>query len=215
MRRILAPALCAVFFAGCITMRTVPINASTPNLAVAPESRVPLRVAFVVPDPMGMRVMWTPPGMAAGGAVTKDQTEEFKGEDGLPVGRELSRTGGDVCSQVFEQCVALRQLPPPGAYDAVVIGRAATMNMTGHVAGFTASMDYNLDWKLEVLDKDNAPIMSQTGRTPTVTNQPAALDPAAKFGEAASELISGLVKEWGSTLSSSDILRNYARQIKK
>lgn len=181
--------------AGCITAKPITIDARPIELGLAPQERLPLRVAVVVPDPMGWRLMFTPPGRGP-----RDQTNEFKGEAGYPLTRELSRVTHETFSQVFEQVTPLRQLPDPGQYDAVVTASIGNVNL----ANTRGEMELNMEWKLNALNAANVEILGRTGKTPTKSFTIKASFSAdglvASLGKVSSETLSELSRDWALVL---------------
>lgn len=181
--------------AGCITAKPISIDARPIELGLAPQERLPLRIAVVVPDPMGWRLMFTPPGRGP-----RDQTNEFKGEAGYPLTRELSRVTHETFSQVFEQVTPLRQLPDPGQYDAVVTASIGNVNL----ANTQGEMELNMEWKLNALNAANVEILGRTGKTPTKSFTIKASFSAdglvASLGKVSSETLSELSRDWALVL---------------
>jgi hypothetical protein len=164
--RHLALALAAALPLGaCVTLKLHPVafNAPAPELGLSAEQRLPLNVAVVIPDPMGLRYYYTPPAMAAGGARRMDQTDQLQGDKGLPLGGELARLVDQSFPAAFQHAAVLRQLPAPGEYDAVVELSVASIDQVAYMkgAGFGGvDSEMWMDWKMTVLDKKNVEVFS-------------------------------------------------------
>ena len=179
----------------CITAKPISIDARAIELGLAPQERLPLRVAVVVPDPMGWRLMFSPPNSRP-----RDQTNEFKGEAGYPLTRELSRVTLETFSQVFEQVTALRQLPDPGQYDAVISASVGNVNL----ANTRGEMELNMEWKLNALNGSSVEVFNRTGKTPTksfvIKASFSADGMVASLGKVSSETLSELARDWALVL---------------
>lgn len=181
--------------AGCITAKPITIDARPIELGLAPQERLPLKVAIVVPDPMGWRLMYSPPGSSP-----RDQTNEFKGEAGYPLTRELSRVTQETFSQVFEQVTPLRQLPDPGLYDAVITASVGNVNL----ANRRGEMELNMEWKLNALNAGNVEVFGRTGKTPgksfVIKASFSADGMVESLGKVSSETLSELARDWALVL---------------
>lgn len=188
-------------FAGCITAKPIPLDARPIELGLAPQERLPLKVAVVVPDPMGWRLMFSPAGRGP-----RDQTNEFKGEAGYPLTRELSRVTQETFSQVFEQVTALRQLPDPGQYDAVITASIGNVNLAplNNSIGGGGGMNLDMEWKLAAMNGGNVETFSRSGKTPNkVVEVKASFSTdgfVANLGKASSDSLSELAREWALVL---------------
>lgn len=181
--------------AGCITAKPIQIDARAIELGLAPQERLPLKVAVVVPDPMGWRLMFTPPG-----GTPRDQTNEFKGEAGYPLTRELSRVTQETFSQVFEQVTPLRQLPEPGQHDAVITASVSNVNL----ANTRGEMELNMEWKLAAMNGGNVEVFGRSGKTPTKSFTIKASFSTdglvGSLGKISSETLSELTRDWALVL---------------
>ncbi len=192
---------CLIPLAGCITAQPIPLDARPIELGLAPQERLPLKVAVVVPDPMGWRLMFSPPGRGP-----RDQTNEFKGEAGYPLTRELSRVTQETFSQVFEQVTAMRQLPDPGQYDAVVTASIGNVNLTplnGSMGG-GGGMNLNMEWKLAAMNGSNIEVFARNGKTPDKFVEVKASFSTdgfvANLGKASSNALSEQARDWALVL---------------
>ncbi len=159
----LAVALSA---AACINLQVREANfqGPTPQLGLSEAERVPMRIAVVVPDPMGARYYYTPPAMAAGGARRMDQTDQMRGTNTW--GTELARLSGEAFSAAFTYAAVLRHLPAPGEYDAVVEVTLTSIDQQIFMSGMRSTSDIWLDWKMSVLDNKNIEVFSTSGTLP-------------------------------------------------
>ncbi len=184
--------------AGCISVRPIPIDARAIEMGLAPQERLPLRVAVVVPDPMGWRMMFTPHGRSP------REDKAFKGDVNYPLTRELSRVTHETFSQVFEQVTPLRQLPDPGQYDAVVTASIVNVNQAPANASMAPPMELNMEWKLTAFNGDNVEIFGRTGKTQTksfVIQASFSTDGyIASLGKLSSEMLSELARDWALQL---------------
>ena len=122
-----------VSLSACFTyqVKPFPINTKTESLNIEPSSKLPLKVAVVVPDPLGTRVMYTPPG----DRTPMDQTDQMHGDQVaiVPLARELAKISIEMCSQVFDQAVLLRQMPSPKEFDAVIQLKISSINTIAYM----------------------------------------------------------------------------------
>jgi hypothetical protein len=186
---------------GCITAKPITLDARPIELGLAPQERLPLKVAVVVPDPMGWRLMFTPAGRGP-----RDQTNEFKGEAGYPLTRELSRVTHETFTQVFEQVTPLRQLPDPGQYDAVITASIGNVNLAPLNAsmGGGGGMNLDMEWKLAAMNGGNVEVFSRNGKTPNkVVEVKASFSTdgfVANLGKTSSDALSELARDWALVL---------------
>lgn len=201
MTKLIALLFVLLPLGGCITAKPITIDARPIELGLAPQERLPLRVAVVVPDPMGWRLMYSPPGRGP-----RDQTNEFKGEAGYPVTRELSRVTQETFSQVFQQVTALRQLPDPGQYDAVITASIGNVNLTplNSSMGGGGGMNLNMEWKLAAMNGDNVEVFARNGKTPDKFVEVKASFSTdgfvANLGKASSDALSEQARDWALVL---------------
>ena len=168
MRKSLALAFCAaaaLSMSACFTLQMHPVsfNSPTPDLGLSAGQKLPLRVAVVVPDPMGFRYYYTPPK-----GKRMDQTEQFRGEQGMPISGELARLAAETFPVAFQNASVLRHEPTPGEYDAVIELAVVSIDETIEIksGGFGgADSELWMDWKLSVLDKGNVELLSKKGTT--------------------------------------------------
>lgn len=172
MKKLILAALC-LSLAACFTIqvRPIPFRGPTPDLGLTPEQKLPLHVAVVIPDPMGFRYYLSLQG-GRGHSVRQDQTEHFGGEKYLPIPEELARLAAEAFPGAFQSVSVLRQLPPPGEYDAVVVLAVAAIeeNFQWGDPLFGAGgtfVELSLDWKLSVLGKGNVELLSIEDSTGT------------------------------------------------
>jgi hypothetical protein len=194
-------------------VKPFPINAKTENLNINPSSKLPLKVAVVIPDPLGTRLMYTPPNSKK---PPMDQTDQMHGDQVamVPLARELAKVSIETFSQVFDQAILFRQLPPPGEYDAVIQIRISSINTIGYMKGpFNAWQDVSLDWKLSVLDNQGIELIDKKDMTPAkklVVKGSFSMDPWINSMSALlSEQLTELGKQWGLMLYSSPELEKY------
>ena len=208
----------------CFTyqVKPFPINAKTENLNIEPSSKLPLKVAVVVPDPLGTRVMYTPPkGHGRPDQKPMDQTDQMHGDQVaiVPLARELAKVSIETFSQVFDQAVLLRQMPSPGEFDSTIQLKISNINSIAYMESpFNAWQEVSLDWKLIILDNQGIEILNKKGLTAAKRldiKGSFSMDPFInKMSEIMSDQLTELGKEWGSMLYSSEELRNYAKQKK-
>jgi hypothetical protein len=215
--RMLSATLLFLLAAGCYTARPIPISTQAENLHIDPASKLPLRVAIVVPDPHGHRIIMGA-RLHDGSSNVGDATNAFHGDAGMPVGREVAKVAGETFSQLFDQAIVMRQQPPPGEYDAIIQVDVTEVNVLtfythGGLAGRT---EVALAWKLRVMDSQGVEILSRKDLTPVESYElPASFsfDPYINaMGAAISKVITRMVKEWGLMLSSSEELRAYSKR---
>jgi len=153
-----------------IQVRPIPFHGPTPDLGLTPEQKLPLRLAVVIPDPMGLRYYLSMQG-GRGHSVRQDQTEHFGGEKYLPIPEELSRQAAEAFPGAFESVSILRQLPPPGEYDGVVVLAVAALEENfqwgSPLSGGGTYVELSMDWKLSVLGKGNVELLSTQDSTGT------------------------------------------------
>lgn len=154
--------LAAALLAACINLQVRDANfrGPTPRLDLAETQKLPLKVAVVIPDPMGVRYYYTPPAQAAGGAQRMDQTDQMRGGTSWAV--ELARLSGEAFPAAFRYAAVLRQLPAPGEYDAVI---ELSLTSIDQVIVMQGGLNNELwaDWKLSVMNKKNVETFSTTG----------------------------------------------------
>jgi len=164
-------ALC-LSLASCfsIQVRPIPFRGPAPDLGLTPDQKLPLHLAVVIPDPMGFRYYLSMQG-GRGHSVRQDQTEHFGGEKYLPIPEELSRQAAETFPSAFESVSVLRQLPPPGEYDGVVVLAVAALEENfqwgSPLSGGGTYVDLSMDWKLSVLGKGNVELLSTQDSTGT------------------------------------------------
>jgi len=185
--------------AGCATMQPVQLKAETPNLNIAGKKA--LKVAVVVQDPMAYTLFYR--GVA--GKYTRDMTPEMRSA-GLALESELSRVSVETFSQAFNQVVALRDLPQPGQYDAVVNLSIGKVLMQESVSVTGESCDTTAEWNMSVLDKQNKEVLSKKGVSPMHNFGWSAFNPRPGFSKGITSVLSliipELAKEWGTALYS-------------
>ncbi len=212
----LLASMSIVLTSGCIQIRPIPMDARIGTMLEL--ERLPLRVAVVVPDPPTHRVMYTPPAMT-GRRDPIDQTEQMS-ESVWPLGGELARASRKVFSQLFADVASLRQLPPPGEYDAVIQPRIDVVRIIGFMDSSMLSVrawqNLSFDWGITVLDHAGVQMLGQTG-----TTSEKRIDVEASFstkgyvntlGAGSSELLASMVKEWGTMIALSPEIRAYAHR---
>lgn len=208
--------------AGCAGMGQplgpVAINAQTPNLNIDASKKLPLKLAVVVPDPMGYTIMYYGAGYKEGmetekgvkGGYFRDMTTGFH-ETGFFLEREISRTASEAFSQAFNQVVIVRELPQPGQYDGIVqvnipkIALHERVNITGE------SCDVTTEWSFSVLDGQNKEILGKKGVSPSQNFTWSVLSPQRDFvnamGPIMSKTVTDLTKEWTEAIYGSEAVR--------
>lgn len=169
MRRFpLLLTLAPLVFSGCITMQPFPIDAQAPKLGVHAENRLPLSAAVVIPDPMGMRMLfWAD---MFGKQRTDDRTSTKNGDAMYPAGRELAKISQDTFSQVFSQAAVVRRLPSPGEYDVVVKLTIPEAQVNQQVRNRWLPEDrvsVKITWAMSVLNRDNVEVLAKAGAEST------------------------------------------------
>ncbi len=213
------PALQIITLGGCYTVRPIPISAQAENLNLDPSAKLPLKVAVVVPDPHGHRIIMGT-RMHDGNSKVGDATNAFHGDAGMPVGREVAKVAGETLAQVFDHVITMRQQPPPGEYDAIIQVNVTEVNVLTFYThgGLAGSTEVTLAWKMRVMDSQGVEMLIRKDLTPIESYKlPASFsfDPYIDaMGAAISKVIPAMVKEWGLMLSSSEELRAYAQRKK-
>ncbi|MDD5629110.1 MAG: hypothetical protein PHU21_08595 [Elusimicrobia bacterium] len=173
MRITALPVVCAAVAltaSACFTMQVHPVSfhAPTPELGLAPGQKLPLRVAVVIPDPMGFRYYSAGRG-GRSGSVLQDQTEQFGGEQGIPIPSELARLSAEAFPAAFQSVSIVRQLPAPGEYDAVVELSVTSVEQDASwispFSGGGAGMLLLMNWRLSVLGRGNKELLSRDRTT--------------------------------------------------
>ena len=159
----------ALLCSGCINLqvRDANFHGPTPQLGLSDSQKVPLKVAVVIPDPMGVRYYYTPPSMAAGGSKRMDQTDSMHGSKSWAT--ELARLSSEAFPSAFQYAAVVRQLPAPGEYDAVVELELTSVDQQAFMKGVGfggVDNDMWVAWKMSVLDGKNVETYSTQGVTP-------------------------------------------------
>lgn len=214
--------LALVILAGCAGMGQplgpVDIKAQTPNLNIEPSQKLPLKLAVVVPEPMGYTIMYYGAGYKEGmenekglkGGYFRDMTAGFH-EMGFYLEREISKVTAETFSQAFSQVVVLRELPPPGQYDVVVQLNIPKITLFERVNITGESCDVTTAWSMSVLNGQNKEIIGKKGTSPVQNFTWSILNPGRDFhnamGPIMSKTVTDLAKDWADTLYSSAELR--------
>lgn len=193
---LLAAALCGCF---SVQMKPLEINAQASALDIPQGKRLPIKVAVVIPDPMGIRmVRVAPPDLFNPKGKVSDETSIYHGDKGIPMGRELAKLCAQSFPQAFDQAVLLRDLPAPGEYDIVVQASVSQITQSVVVKVLVAEETPSYDWKLTLLDKNNVEFFSTKGKA-VAKSFNYSMNPnesMRRMGRAAAEGASVIVKEW-------------------
>jgi len=220
-----------------VQMRPVSIHAQAEPMGIAPLEKIPLKLAVVVAEPHGHRIIithrpWSPgssPKVSSqnvafakgGGERTADQTNVFGGEQGIPIGRELTKVAGESFSQAFGTVSSFREAPAAGQYDLTAIIQVKKVDVFEYVNVnplFTpdkGSVEVMLNWDLSVVDRKGVEQFSRKGITPPEKFPVQSSSNADWFfdglGNACSKLLSRLAKELALSVYSSPEVRTHVQ----
>lgn len=200
--RYAAFVVAAALAAACVNLqvRDANFHGPTPQLGIAEAKKLPLKVAVVIPDPMGTRFYYTPPAQA--GAQRMDQTESARGFKSWAT--EVARLSNEAFPGAFQYAAVLSQLPAPGEYDAVIELSLTSIDQVAFMKFASLECDLWLDWKVTVLDKKNIETFSTKG-----TTSKQHFKVAAGFG--AEGMIRGIEEAGGPLMS--DVVREAALAV--
>lgn len=198
----IAWAALAVFVAGCV-VPPFELNPTTPNLNITAADKRPAKVAIVVQDPMAYSLLYQ-----GQGGYTRDMTAESRAK-GFQLEKDLAKIAEDTLSQEFSQVVVMRELPPPGQYDAVVSLAIGRILMKEDVKATGERCDVTAAWTMSVLDRGNKEILARDGISPSHSFDWSILSPSRGFvlgiDSTMSAILGELSQEWGSGLRSLDL----------
>ena len=214
-------ALVSTLIAGCAGMSAptgpVDIKAETPNLGIEASKKLPLKLAVVVPDPMGYTMMYY--GVKYNPETKKGYSRDMTGafqSGGYFLERELSKVASETFSQAFAQVVVQRDLPQPGQYDAAVQLNISKITFNEKVKVSGESSDVTTEWTLALYDGKNIEILNKKGAAPVHNFSWSVMSPArdhiVAMGPITSQTITYLVKEWAELLYGFEPLRAQAKR---
>ncbi len=207
---------------GCVHWRLPPLNPQAHALGIPEERKLPLRVAVVVPDPMGFRFMisFMAKGKPLGrGGKPQDWTGKFGGEQHWHVAPELARVSAAGFSQVFAEAVSLRAMPQPGEYDAVIEARVSQITLLDNIKPPSRrDGELALDWKLTVFDREGIELLSRQDIEHGEVYDAYYWFMLGRYNETLgnelSKVLGALAKRWAELVYNEEAVKAYAARVK-
>ncbi|MDD5712127.1 MAG: hypothetical protein PHY31_05120 [Smithellaceae bacterium] len=180
-----------------------------PDLKIAPADVRPLKVAVIIQDPMPYVFFYK-----GEGSYSRDCTAEGR-DGGMMVERDVSKLASDTLAQVFRQVVILRELPPPGQYDAVVEINIGQILLKEKVVITGETCNLTVDWRMTVLDSQNREIAEKRGVSPAYNFRFSIITPSKDIilgmNKYMPAIFKGIATEWANILAKVEIPAGGAR----
>ena len=224
MKKAIHLPLVVAFFtlAGCVHWKLPPINPQIPVLNISENKKIPLRVAIVVPDPMGFRFMisWMAKDKPIGKGKPQDWTGKYGGEKHWHVAPELARVAAASFSQTFLEAVSVRAMPQPGEYDAVIEARVSEISLLDNLKPPTRrDGQLSLNWKLVVLDRDGIELLNKQDIEHGEVYGSSRVFMLGRYngilGSELSKVLSALAKRWAEMAYNDEGIKAYAAKSRK